>query len=95
MKTEQLKDLLLRCAHTRKEGTSYLIPQETEATLFVALPGETLTIPRIARLEIGDATVVVETTKGETFALLCDDIHVVKVDRAESGRKERGAGFGK
>jgi hypothetical protein len=95
MTVEQLGDLVLRCAHAKKEGTSWVIPPDTEATLFVGLPGETLTIPRITRLELKDGSVVAVTARSETFALLCEDIRAVKVEHSEHGRKERSAGFGR
>jgi len=71
------------------------VPSESEASLFVALEGETLTIARVTRLEVSDALLSVDTAKGERFVLAAEDVRAVKIDRGENIRRERSAGFGK
>lgn len=93
----KLDAILTKTLGARKDGAAYLIPQDVEATLFVALPGETLVVTRINRIELGDGMVFAETSRGEHFAVQAEDVRAIKVDRVESGsgRRERAAGFGK
>ena len=95
MKTEQLTEVFVKQVGARKDGHAYLVPSESEASLFVALEGETLTIARVTRLEVSDAMLSVDTAKGERFVLAAEDVRAVKIDRGENIRRERSAGFGK
>ena len=51
----------------KKDGASYIIPEEVDATIFVALGQEVLQLPRISRVEIGTDAVRLQTHKGELF----------------------------
>jgi hypothetical protein len=93
MKTAELTDLFVKQANARKDGNAYLIPGETEATLFVAFPGETLLLPKVSRLEVAEPFLLVDTVRGERFVISAEDVRALKLDKAEGARRERGAGF--
>lgn len=95
MKLETFTDFLSKHAGARKDGAAYIIPSDTEATIFVSLAGETLTVPKVTRVELSDATVVADTTRGERYVLALDDVRAAKIDKSEAARTSRGAGFGK
>ena len=96
MKLETLTEILGKHAGARKEGTAFVFSSDVEATLFVALEGETLQIARVARLEISDTLVVADSTRGERFAVVLEDVRALKIDRASDTKgRDRSAGFGK
>src|SRR5262245_48116665 len=96
MKLDTLTEILGKYAGARKDGGAYLLANEVEATLFVALEGETLEIPRVTRVEIAETLVVADSSRGERFACALEDVRAVKLDRTADGKgRERGAGFGK
>ncbi|MBI4508731.1 MAG: hypothetical protein HY698_03780 [Deltaproteobacteria bacterium] len=95
MKLELFTEILSRHLDARKEGSCYLVSGDTELTLFVALEGETLPISRVTRVEVLDSLLVLDTVKGERYVVSRDEIRAVKMDRADTSRRDRGAGFGK
>jgi hypothetical protein len=96
MKLETLTEILGKHAGARKDGTAYVLPGDVEATLFVALEGETLHVPRVQRVEVADTLVLVDSNRGERFAVTLEDVRAVKIDRtSDSKGRDRGAGFGK
>src|SRR5260221_8544769 len=93
MKLDQLTEIFVKQMQARKDGQTYVLPAETEATLFVALTGETLQIARIARVEVADPFVYVDTHRGERFVVAPEDVRAIKLDRGEGSRRDRSAGF--
>src|SRR5690349_7082417 len=65
MKAEQLTDVLVKQLGARKDGQAYVVPDTSDATIFVALTGETLAISRVTRVEISDGLLLADTHKGE------------------------------
>ena len=94
MKIEHLTEAFVKHG-ARKDGNSLIIPEHVDASLFVALPGETLGVARIAKLEHHDGLLYADTHKGEHFVCSLEDVAVVKIDREADKKRERSAGFGK
>ena len=94
MRIDQLTELFVKQLGARKDGPAYLLPAETEAVVYVALAGETLTVPKVTRYEPAEPLVHLETARGERYVILADDVRALRIDRAENVRKT-GAGFGK
>jgi hypothetical protein len=78
----------------KKDGTTYNIPEEVDATLFVALGQEVLQLPRVGKVDVGADAVRLTTHKGETFFFPPDHVVGVKLGAPEKTAKH-GAGFGK
>lgn len=95
MRLDQLTEVIVKHVGGRKDGAAFLLPTEAEASLYVALEGETLTIQKVSRIEAMDQLVLVDTSRGERFVVAAEDVRGVKVDRSENARRERAAGFGK
>jgi hypothetical protein len=95
MRLDHLTEIFVKHVGARKDGGAYLLPAEAEASIFVALEGETLTIQKVSRIEPLDTLVTIDTTRGERFVVAAEDVRGVKVDKSESSRRERSAGFGK
>lgn len=95
MRLDQLSEVIVKHAGARKDGAAYLFPTEAEASIYVALEGETLTIQKVSRIEAVDALLTVDTTRGERFIVAAEDVRGVKVEKSETSRRERSAGFGK
>ncbi len=94
MRTDQLTEVFVKHLGARKDGPAYVVPSDSDASIFVALEGETLLIGKVARLEAVDTLVYLDTAKGERFVVAAEDIRAIKIDRSES--LHRGAaGFGK
>ncbi len=95
MKVEQLTEVFVKQLGARKDGTAYVLPDTSEATLFVALAGETLAIPRISRVEISEGLLCADTHKSERVVAAVEDVRAIKLEKTDGTRRERAAGFGK
>src|SRR5688572_27324994 len=96
MKLDTLTEILGKHAGARKDGAAFVLANDVEATLFIALEGETLQVPRVQRVEITDTLVVIDSNRGERYAVALEDVRAVKVDRTSDGKgRDRSAGFGK
>jgi hypothetical protein len=95
MKVEQLTDVLVKQLGARKDGQAYVLPETSDATIFVALAGETLAVPRVTRVELGDGLLFADTHKGERVVVSVEDVRALKVEKSDGTRRERQAGFGK
>lgn len=76
----------------RKDGAAYLVPDDLELAVFVALPSEVLSVPRLARLEPTAELLIAETHKGERYFFATKDVAGVKIGAPEK-RSTGGAGF--
>ena len=94
MRIDQLTEVFVKHLGARKDGAAYVLPADTDSSLFVALEGETLAVAKIARLEVADTLVYVDTVKGERYVVAAEDVRALKIDRSETLRRA-GAGFGK
>ena len=93
MKIELVSRVLESTTGIRKDGAAFLISEECELSIYIALPSEVLTIPRVSRFQPSPDLVTIETTKGERFYFGPDLIAGVKVGSGESKGIGRGAGF--
>jgi hypothetical protein len=73
-----------------KQG-NYTIPEEREASVLVASPGDVFTVDRAVRVELREAYLAVETARRERFFFPYERILGL---RLLAGR-ERTAGFGR
>jgi hypothetical protein len=78
----------------KKDGNTYNIAEEVDATLFVALGQEVMQLPRIAKVEIGSDAVRLATHKGELFYFPPEHVVGIKLGSPEKANKH-SAGFGK
>ena len=86
-------DKILQTApQVKKDGNAYAIPEEVDATAYVALGQEVLQIPRIMRVELSSEAVFV-THKGERFYFLADQVVGFRFGGPEARNKHAGAGF--
>jgi len=94
MRIDQLTEVFVKQLGARKDGAAYLIPGDTDALLYVALEGETLSIAKISRIEATDTLLFVDTTRGERYIVAAEDVRALKMDKTEQIRRG-SAGFGK
>jgi hypothetical protein len=86
-------DKILQSApQVKKDGTAYILPEEVDATAYVALGQEVLQIPRIMRIEISSEALFV-THKGERYYFSADQIVGFRFGGPEGRHKQGGAGF--
>jgi hypothetical protein len=93
MKLEQISDIFAKHIGAKREGSVLLMPPETDVTLFLALPGETLAVAKIIRIEIAEPMLVCDTSRGDRVVCLADDIRAVRGEKGEGVRRDRSAGF--
>jgi hypothetical protein len=93
MKTEQLVELLTKHAGAKKDGASLLVG-DAQPSFYIALPGETLQVVRVTRVDLLDTYCRLDTQKGERFFVAIEDIRALKLEgETPEGRRERHAGF--
>ena len=91
MTTDTLTQVLTKLG-ARKDGVTYLMP-DADVTLLIALEGETLSVTKVAKIDLENGTIVANTTRGEHYAFVAESVLAVKVDRSDGAKRERSAGF--
>jgi hypothetical protein len=87
--------LLALEAERFKTGTDGIkIPEDRDATLLVASPGETIQVGKISRLELRESALCAENAKGERFWFAYDVILGLRLRSAQLA-KDHAAGFGR
>jgi hypothetical protein len=72
----------------------YPVPENREATFFVAAPGDLFPVERVVRVDLRDKFLMLENVKRERFVFAYDDVLGFRLLAATSAR-ERVAGFGR
>ncbi|HEY7956751.1 MAG TPA: hypothetical protein VII38_15715 [Polyangia bacterium] len=87
-----LGKILEGVSDVKKDGAAYLLPEELDANVFVALGQEVLQVARLSRVEPGGDVVVLVTQKGERFYFPPEQIIGIRFGAPQ--RPSRGsAGF--
>jgi hypothetical protein len=86
--------ILQKAPQVKKDGNAFIIPEEVDATAFVALGQEVLQIPRIMRVELSNE-IVLQTHKGEHYYFLVEQVVGFRFGSADARGKHPGAGFSK
>lgn len=89
MKTKALVEVLSshgNCTH--KDGTIE-IAEETEVSLYASLGSETLVMGGLSTIKIMEEMVLANTRKGETYAIVAEDIRAVRVGQ-NNGKRRTG-----
>lgn len=87
MKTKALVEVLSsndNCTH--KDGTIE-IGEGTEVSLYISLGSETLIVSGLATIKIVDEMLLANTRKGETYALVSEDLRALRVGAGKTGRR--------
>jgi hypothetical protein len=71
----------------------YAVPENREATLFVAAPGDILPVERVIRVDLRDKFLLLENVKHERFYFAYEDVLGLRL-HAPSSARDRVAGFG-
>lgn len=93
MKLELLARIFDTLPGVRKEGTSFLVPDQVEVSVFVGLSSEVVTVTRVARAETAADLLTLETHKSERFYFPMADVAGVKCSAPEKRTTGRSAGF--
>ena len=72
----------------------YTIPENREATVYVAAPGDILPVERVVRIDLRDKVVLLENVKRERFFFAYEHILGVRL-LAPASSRERVPGFGR
>lgn len=72
----------------------YAIPENREATFFVASPADLFPIERVARVELRDKVILLENAKHERFYFAYEDVLGLRL-LASAAARERAPGFGR
>ena len=72
----------------------YAVPENREATFYVASPGDLFPIERVSRVELREKLILLENVKHERFYFSYDDVIGLRVLASASAR-ERAPGFGR
>ena len=82
-----------RIPTAKKDGSAWLLPDDVEATLFVALGEEILQVARISRVEIGTEVLEISTHKQERFFFPPEQIVGLRVGGGDKLANRSSAGF--
>jgi hypothetical protein len=71
----------------------YAVAENREATLFVAAPGDILSVDRVVRVDLREKFVLLENVKHERFYFAYEDVLGLRL-HAPTTTRDRVAGFG-
>lgn len=87
-----IEKILSSSPQIKKDGNAFVLPEEVDATAYVALGMEVLQIPRLCRVEVA-GEVTMQTHKGERFYFLAEQVVGLRFGGPESRQRHGGAGF--
>lgn len=91
------KESLLQIFKTERlgmTGSVVTVPEDREATLFIASPSETIQVSKVLTIELYDGQVCLETGKNDRFWFAYEQVIGLRLLPAKVA-KERAAGFNK
>lgn len=86
MKTKALIDVLTRHGECTATGEKIEVPASSSVALFANIGSEALVVSKVRECQIVDDLVLVRTDKGESFAILSEDIRAVRMGSANERR---------
>ena len=92
MRFEQLERILDSVPSVRKDGAAYVVPEDSELSLYVELQSEVLAVARISHFERNGDMASIDTHQGDRYYVPIESIALVKVTGSRRA-KERAAGF--
>ncbi len=92
MKIDSIGRILDGIGGVRKDGGTYLVPEELDLSVFVGLGAEVLTIPRVTRLTPTPDLVTIDTVKGDRLYFPPDFVVGMKTGVTEL-KGPRATGF--
>jgi hypothetical protein len=85
---------ILESEGAEAKGSTLAFRDDRDVTCFISAPAELMAVPRIARIELKDKYVSLQTAKDERFSFAYEDVLGFKVAGATTA-KDRSAGFGR
>ena len=74
----------------------FAIPENREATVFLAIPGDLFPVERVVRIELRDKLVLLENVKHERFLFAYDQVVGLRLLASAAARdRVAGPGFGR
>ena len=92
--TREILALALESEGLQAGNQGYAVPENREATVFVASPGDVFPIERVSRIELREKLVLLENAKRERFYFAYEDVLGVRM-LATAAARDRAAGFGR
>jgi hypothetical protein len=92
--TREILALALESEGLQSGNQGYAVPENREATIFVASPGDVFPIERVSRIELRDKLLLLENAKHERFYFAYEAVLGVRLLASASAR-DRAAGFGR
>jgi hypothetical protein len=92
--TREILAQALEAEGLQSGNQGYPVPENREATFFVASPGDLFPIERIARVELREKLILLENVKHERYYFAYEDVLGLRV-LASAAARERAPGFGR
>ena len=87
MKTKALVDVLTKHEKcTFKDGVIE-VSEETDVALYTSLGQEAMALTEIRRITISEQLLVAENRKGETYAILAEDLRALRIGKSPTKRR--------
>jgi hypothetical protein len=84
---------ILESNGVKKDGSAYLVADTADATVFISLGYEVLSIQRVARVDTVGDLIALATHKGERFYFAPEQVVGLKFGALETGMPRSQAGF--
>ena len=92
--TREILALALESEGLQAGNQGYAVPENREATVLVASPGDLFPIERVSRVELREKLVVLENAKHERFYFAYESVLGLRLV-ASAAARDRAAGFGR
>lgn len=78
MKREQIERILEGVSGIRKEGSAFLLPEDSEVSFHIALPAELVSVSRVTRVEYQGDLTCLETHAGDRYFFATEFVAIIK-----------------
>jgi hypothetical protein len=89
----QLNKILDSFAGVKRDGAAYLVAEELDANIFIALGQEVLQVTRLSRIEVAADLVTLSNHKGERFYFPPDQVVGLRFGAPDAKASRSSAGF--
>lgn len=86
MKSKALGDILTKHGQCTLNGDKIDVPEAASVTLFASIGSESLVVAQVLSIQLLDDLVYATTQKGESYAVLAEDVRAVRFGKIQKKR---------
>jgi len=78
MTAKVLETILTNHGRCTRDGNSVIVPEDTEASIYIALGSEPLIIDRVRQVDLEDGIAIIKTIRREVYVVAYEDVRAAR-----------------